>query len=311
MPPVLAVAGDGSASVLAPPSATTSKLSSLIERDATLLSVDDTGDLVAHENGSEAYRVALQLLPDARLLTDEQGRVAALAGATTRYAHGVLGDSIEAARVVVLSGTPLAIQGAAEIPDPAVVEGLLPIWADVGGGAERELVVTESDAQVGSRIVVFSEQGQRLGESAAIGQGYRWRHPIAVAPFGPNGELEIAVVKTPHIGGIAEFFRLESGALTLQAQASGVSSHSLGSRNLDQALAGDLDGDGAVELLVPNQAHTALVAVRRSASGAAIAWSLELGATLVSNLNVVERLGGLVLGAGLSNGTLRLWRASD
>jgi len=71
-----------------------------------------------------------------------------------------------------------------------------------------------------------------------------------VAPFGPNGELELAEVLTPRIGGIAGFSRMDGDPLNLVAQQDGVTSHYVFSRNLDMGLAGDLDGDGQLELVV-------------------------------------------------------------
>jgi len=84
----------------------------------------------------------------------------------------------------------------------------------------------------------------------AVGRGNRWRHQIAVAPFGPNGELELAEVLTPHIGGIAGFYRMDGDSLNLVAQQDSVTSHSVVSRNFDMGLAGDLDGDGQPEQVV-------------------------------------------------------------
>ena len=66
---------------------------------------------------------------------------------------------------------------------------------------------------------------------------------------------------TPHIGGVVEFYHLEGNALLIYASISGFTSHTIGSRNLDRGAAGDFDGDGQVELLLPNQALTELGAL--------------------------------------------------
>ncbi|MCA9637439.1 MAG: hypothetical protein KC420_15540, partial [Myxococcales bacterium] len=203
---------------------------------------------------------------------------------------------------------PPALLGAAAVPPPAAIEALVPIWGDIDGDGEREVVVTVSDAAVGARIVAFAADGALLAEGPAIGTGYRWRHPIAVAPFGPAAEPEIAVVRTPHIGGIAEFYRREGASLIIVASTAGVSSHRIGSRDLDQAIAGDLDGDGRVELLVPSQGFDRLIALRRvEPDGVMSPWELPLPAPLASNLAAASDDAGLVLGAGLEDGRLRLW----
>ncbi len=85
-----------------------------------------------------------------------------------------------------------------------------------------------------------------------------------MAPFGPNGELGLAEVRTPHIGGIVGFYRMGGDPLNLVAQLDGVTSHPVFSRDLDMGLAGDLDGDGQPELVVFAQPFREVVALRRT-----------------------------------------------
>ncbi len=92
------------------------------------------------------------------------------------------------------------------------------------------------------------------------------------------------------------------------ARISGFTSHVFGSRNLDLAAAGDFDGDGRVELLLPSQDLTRLAAIRRTADGAEQAFAVELSAELSSNLAGVALAGGrMIVAVGLSNGTLRIF----
>ncbi len=88
-----------------------------------------------------------------------------------------------------------------------------------------------------------------------------------MAFFGPDGEIELAVMFTPHIGGVVEFYRLREGKLDIVVRLPGPTSHVNGSHNLYMALAGDLDGDGRTELLVLSRGLTTLIGVRRIASG--------------------------------------------
>jgi photosystem II stability/assembly factor-like uncharacterized protein len=46
---------------------------------------------------------------------------------------------------------------------------------------QREIIVTQSDAQQGAQVVVYSESGERLAAVPAVGRGNRWRHQLAVA----------------------------------------------------------------------------------------------------------------------------------
>jgi hypothetical protein len=75
------------------------------------------------------------------------------------------------------------------------------------------------------------------------------------------------------------------------------------------ALAGDFDGDGATELLLPNQARTELGAIRRTADGAEVAWTVPMNGRLSTNLAAVQLANGqLAIGAGREDGILRVWQ---
>jgi hypothetical protein len=267
-----------------------------------------SGNLVIEESDT-SIQIAAGALPDARLLLDETGRLLMLTDPTTQYGHGVLGDGVEARSVTLVDTSPSPqISVKLETQGERVIEGISPIWADLDGDGAREIIVTESDSNQGAQIVVYDEQGNRIAVGPAIGQGFRWRHQLAVAPFGLSGEQELAAVLTPHIGGVVEFYQLRGDQLEIVAQVPGYSSHLLGSRNLDRALAGDFDGDGRVELLVPDQAQNILGAIRRNPDGAAAAWTIPLDGKLATNLAAATLASGeIVLGVGREDGVLRIW----
>ena len=314
-PPLLAVAGD-EAYLVAAPSDTASPLTHPVPtgnlgRLAFLAFIEAGGDFVVWRGGLEIGRLSVNALPDARLLVDDTERVLLLTVPSTRYPHGILGDRFEATEITLVETQPsLRIVRRIALPGPGVVEGIAPIWADPNGDGQREIIVTVSDSAQGAQVVVYSESGERLATGPAVGLGNRWRHQLAVAPFGPNGEIELAEILTPHIGGIAGFYRLEDGSLDLLAQQGGVTSHAIGSRNLDMGLAGDLDGDGQTELVVFNQRFTELTALRRTGDGIELAWQTEVGGKAVTNLAAsVDSSGALILGVGREDGVLRLWLA--
>jgi hypothetical protein len=249
-------------------------------------------------------------LSDGRILRDDGQRLALLVNPSDSYRHGVLGDKVEALAVAIVDAKSLSVEVKASVGEDSVVEGLMPIWADIDSDGEKEIIVTASNVHDGARIVVFDGQGHRVAEGPPVGQGFRWRHQIAVAPFGPRGEIELVDVLTPHIGGIVEFYRLAGGELEVVARVEGYTSHAYGSRNLDMAAAGDFDGDGRVELLVPSQGLDHLGGIRRSAEGAEVAWTVDTGGGIVTNLAAVTAEGGqLSVGAGRSDGVLRIWPA--
>lgn len=253
--------------------------------------------------------LAVNALPDARILVDEQQRLLLLTDPSDRYAHAVLGDNLEATSITLLRTQPeTAVSSIIHVPEPFVIEGIAPIWTDLNDDGQREIIVTLSSSDSGAQIVVYNEAGQTLAAGPAIGQGFRWRHQIAVAPFGPHGELELAAVLTPHIGGVVEFYQWQGESLQIVAELPGYTSHVMGARNLDMAAAADFDGDGRVELLLPAPDLLALGAVQHTADGAKTVWTLPLPAPLQSNLAVVQRQDRrIAVGAGLANGILRLW----
>jgi hypothetical protein len=301
--PVLGASGSGPPTLApAPPRllsvAGGSPRSSPVRVGESLVAVTADGAVVVDGPG-RTVRSDVGALPDARPVTDGR-RGWVLSGATDRYRHGALGDDVEATRV-----TAVAPDGATdhrEAPDGTVIEGTAPIL--VGG----DPLVTASDAAAGARLVLLTDDGPVSGPP--VGTGFRWRHQLAAAQFGPDGSPEVAAVRTPHVGGTAEFYRREGGSLRLVGTLRGYSSHRYGSRNLDSALAGDLDGDGRVELLVPDDPQTALAGLRRTADGAREAWRVPLGARLATNVAAATHEGRTTVGVGLPD-RLRLWPPAD
>lgn len=270
--------------------------------------IEKKGDLVFFKD-KEVGRLSLNALPDARILMDDQERLLLLTSPTERYGHGVLGDAVEAASMTLVQTKPtLKVLTTIEIRPPDVIEGIAPLWTDLNGDGQREIIATLSNDRWGAQLVVFNEKGQRVAESDAIGRGYRWRHQLAVAPFGPKGEMELVGVLTPHLGRVVEFFQWQGNQLVLKAALSGYTSHTVGSRNLDMALAGDFDGDQRVELLLPNSYGSTLGAIQRTDAGAKVIWKLPVGGRVTTNVAAAQLAdNSIVVGVGHDGNTLRLW----
>jgi hypothetical protein len=279
----------------------------LFVTDDGTLRLASTSDEGAGVDATPAASAEVDALPDTRVVRVAPGRYALLAGRTERYAHGALGDSIEAERVVLADVRDGLDVATLADPDP-VIEGTAPLAADLTGDGTRDVVVTLSDGRSGGRLAAVDLDGERLATGPGFPTGNRWRHQLCVAPFGPDGEVELAAVETPHIGGTARFHRRDGDEFSVVASHRGVSSHAYGSRNLDGALAGDLDGDGAVELLVPTDARDELLALRRTDGGVETAWRLDVGGELASNLaGVSGPEDSLAVAAAGSDGAVRVW----
>ncbi|MBI3974460.1 MAG: hypothetical protein HY332_24540 [Chloroflexi bacterium] len=74
---------------------------------------------------------------------------------------------------------------------------------------------------------------------------------------------------------------------------------------------GDFDADGRPELALPDQPRQTLAGVRRTPDGAEVAWEVDAGGVISTNLAAVSLPGDyLALGIGREDGTLRLWLPS-
>ncbi len=201
------------------------------------------------------------IIPHGRL-AEGDGLSSWFAGATDRYAHGVLGDSLEAGELVVES------DGATHrftLPRRQVFEDLEPRIVDLDQDGLPEILAIRADFAEGAAPVLYGvRDGEliRLAEGAAIGRSNRWLNPAGVADFDGDGDLEIAVIRTPHIGGILIHYGWGGGATLVEERwVRGFSTHRIGSTVLDLSFISDWDGDGVADLILPLQPRNQLMVV--------------------------------------------------
>lgn len=205
------------------------------------------------------------------------------AGATTRYAHGVLGDRIEASQLVVetKNGNRLVV----ELPVERVFEDLEPRLVDLNDDKTDEILVVESDQRLGASLVVYDiidNQLVRLSATPFLGQAYRWLNPVGVGDFDNDGKKDIALIATPHIGGLLRLYHVNGVHLTQFAEYSGVSTHYIGSTELGLGkVVSSVDRD---LLLVPNQSRRRLLLLQWTSMGWHIIDQVELSFALSSSL---------------------------
>ena len=278
-----------------------------------LLVVGEDGALSVRRDGERlGVPEAPAALPDARITRGPEGDLAVLTGPTGRYAHGVLGDGLEAETLTVLRPTRDGVRVSSSFPAESggVFEAVAPLWFERSG--EELLAVTESANGLGTRVSVYRPFGELVEAGPFIGEGMKWRHLTAAAPFGPDGETELSATLTPHMDSAAQFYEAEDGGLDVIAGVPGYTSHRIYSRNLDAAIAGDLDADGETELLLPDPSYTSLGGLARTSDtpeGARTEWRLPLGGELSTNLaSATGPDGRAAVAAGRSDGVLRIWR---
>lgn len=149
---------------------------------------------------------------------------------TTRYAHGVLGDTIEhGALELRYEGVPQAYL--IRLPEERVFEDTEPRIADVDADGLPEAVVVESDHNLGARLAIYNAGGL-LAATPYIGQSHRWLAPVATADLDGDGLVELAYIDRPHLAKTLQVWRFGNGELTQVAKLAGLTNHRIGERDI-------------------------------------------------------------------------------
>jgi hypothetical protein len=178
------------------------------------------------------------VLPDARPLQaalegeTDGGHVVLLGGPDSeRYPHGVLGDAVEATRIVYLERHRLAPLRELVLPATDVFEDIAPRRVVHAG---REALLSIVSGPTGGRLVLVGADPADphalaiLARGEPIGVRFRWLAPST------DGRFWLAV-HTPHLGGPLVEYRPQGERLIARRVATGLSNHRLGSRVLDMA----------------------------------------------------------------------------
>lgn len=152
--------------------------------------------------------------------------------ATTRYAHGVLGDAIEAASLHAETneGQLLSIT----LETTHVFEDIQPRLADLDGDGNDEIITIRSHNQKGGQIAVYGVTKTTpntlslVASTPYIGQAYRWLAPIGIADFNNDGEMDIAYIDRPHLAQTLRVWSYRDGHLQQVAQTQGLTNHKIG-----------------------------------------------------------------------------------
>jgi len=177
-----------------------------------------------------------------------------LGGATDRYDHGVMADSIEASRLYAQTANGKTVF--LELPSNQVFEDRLVRHADLDGDNLEELIVIRTHLQTGAGIASFGlDSGQIKLEAASdtIGLSHRWLNIVGIEDFTGDGTLDIAVVITPHIGGTLTLYQQKGTQLIPVIEQWGYSNHEYGSRELGMSAVLDMNKDGIMDMAVPNE----------------------------------------------------------
>ena len=175
---------------------------------------------------------------------------------TTRYPHGVLGDTVEYGALELRTDTSRTIL--IRLPETRVFEDTEPRLADLDGDGAPEVLVAESDARLGARLSVYGADGL-VAATDHIGTRFRWLAIAGAADLDGDGLTEIAFVDRPHLAKTLRIFRFEDGALTRIASLPGVTNHRIG----EEDIAGGIRTcAGTPEIIVADANWRSVLAVR-------------------------------------------------
>ncbi len=225
---------------------------------------------------------------------------------TDRYDHGILGDRIEGGGLTVVDNQ--FHQATVSLDATQVFEDLTPRIADIDGDGRNDVVVIRTTIAAGAAIAVYSlgEDGtmREIASIAPIGTTHRWLNIAGIADFNGDGRLDIALVKTPHIGGRLEFWTLQGGRLVLLAAAEGFSNHAIGTTELGMSAIAEVTGDGIADLALPDAGRTALRIVSLGSGGIVDVATVPLGGQVTTAIGTFALDGRTVFLTGLADGRL-------
>jgi len=266
------------------------------------------GSALSQKAPGRSVAKSLDGLPDGRVAINRDGgdiHSAWYEKPTTRYGHGILGDRIEAGALVVRKrdGETVSLT----LPDNEVFEDLYPRLADLDGDGATEVVTIRSSLSDGGSVTLYGLQDGRLVERAStgfIGLANRWLNIAGIDRFSGTDFLEIAYVRTPHIGGTLFLYRFADGRLSKIASLHGFSNHQIGSRELRLSAVADLDGDGRMELALPSDDRATLRIVGLGKGGLSERASVPLPARIDKAMSVSGSGGKTRFTVGLDDGSV-------
>ena len=228
-----------------------------------------------------------------------------LAEPTTRYDHGILGDTIEAGALVIEARD--GKRQTVRLKDDAVFEDLTPRLADLDRDGHDEIIVVKSYLKRGSSLAVIGLRRGKyeiVGETPPLGGPHRSLNPAGIADFNGDGKIDIALVRQPHVIGSLELWSWGDGALRKTAELPDIANHIAGTRAIDMAAVADFDGDGTADIAAPSLDRGRLRIVSFAPQPREIA-SVPLPAKAVTNLGLVaESAGPPAIALGLADGSL-------
>lgn len=180
------------------------------------------------------------------------------------YPHRIMGSIREKAVLAVTTsdGRTLRVDLREGLEPDHVFEDIAPRVADADGDGAADVIVVETDPQLGAQLAIYSLRLGALVKAHAtphIGQRFRWLAPVGVADLNGDGVTDLAYVDRPHLARTLRVWSWAAGGLTEIATLEGVANHRIG----DEVISGGIRdcGDGP-EIVTASADWTILLATR-------------------------------------------------
>ena len=155
--------------------------------------------------------------------------------------------------------------------------------------AQRGIVdQSEIDFSLGNLLPPDSMKGLTEAANVVASTIVNRQKIIIVGDFDADGEMDIAVVETPHFGKTLVIYGREVSRLKSIGHAGGYSTHSMGSTVLKMAVVADLNDDGVLDIVLPNGSKDRLVAVTFRGRKFTTLWEGPKGAPIVTEVLRVD-----------------------
>ena len=170
---------------------------------------------------------------------------------TLDYDHEILGDAIEAKSMAILLQDDKKITYS--LDKNHVYEDLRIRLYDIDKDNEDEMFVIKTNIENGASLAVYKVEDGIINQVATTGhlnRTYRWLNIVGFGDFDGNGITNVAIVKTPHIGGMLTIYEYKNSNLTEKYKRYGFTNHYIGSKELDMVAVSDLDDDKIDDMIL-------------------------------------------------------------